>query len=162
MLVRLFLCLLVLLNFSFVTEAQLSKDKWAKGLIGTWFGKGIVMGDSVVYSAKVESVLANEFICIHLRDTAQRLAYIADIYIGYDSVNSSYVCHWLDDSGAKNSTILGTGKKHGDKVDFQFDYPGSPMQTSIAVTEQGWTFQSIFVTARGVAQTFGEVHFVRQ
>ena len=159
---RLLLCLLVLLSFSFVTEAQLSKDKWANTLVGTWLGKGFVMGDSVVYSAKIESVLSNEFICIHLRDTANRPAYIADIYIGYDSVSRSYVCHWMDDSGAKNSTILGTGKKHGDKVDFQFEYPGSPMQTSITVTDKGWAFQSIFVTARGVSQIFGRVVFVRQ
>lgn len=152
------LCLFVLQT---ANAQSISQDNWAKALCGEWLGKGVVMGDSVVYSAKTSYCLNDQFICIHLRDTARKPAYMADIYIGYDSSKNQYVCHWIDDSGAANSTILAYGKKRTTEqvVDFNFEYPGSPMVTSIGINPQGWDFQAIFITARGTPQTFGTVYF---
>lgn len=163
---RLSLAISFFFLFAIKVQAQsLEQNYWAKSLCGKWFGKGVVMGDSVVYSASIHSVLANNFLVINLSDTALKPAYVAAIYIGYDSGNARFICHWLDDSGANNSTILGYGKmKDRNLVEFQFDYPGSPMQTSIGLEEGAgaWFFNSIFVTARGTPQTFGEVHFYRR
>jgi len=155
----------VLLLLTLTTKAQsLSHDKWTNALCGEWLGKGVVMGDSVVYSATTSYCLSDQFICIHLRDTARKAAYMADIYIGYDSTKNEYICHWLDDSGTANSTVLGHGKKSTDQqsVNFAFEYPGSPMQTSIGLTKEGWAFQAIFITARGTPQIFGTVYFTRK
>ena len=154
----------ILLLVSKGMAQSLEQNYWAKSLCGKWLGKGVVMGDSVVYSASIQFELANKFLVISLRDTAFKPAYNAAIYIGYDSTQNTFICHWLDDSGAKNSTVLGYGKlENSGLMTFQFDYPNSPMQTSISLIENvdAWFFNSILLTARGTPQTFGEVHFIR-
>lgn len=110
-------------------SGEVFKDVLLDDLVGEWTMEGHVRGDSVTYDATASWVLRHQFLRVNMEDVQEPPEYVAHVYIGFDPETETYVAHWLDDSGGGPSKTLGTGRRDGDTLTFQFEYPQGPFRT---------------------------------
>jgi len=85
-------------------------------------------------------VLQHHFLQLHMKDVANPPRYEALVMIGYDPAEERYVAHWMDIYGGRLSA-MGHGRREGNSIEFQFDYPDGPFYNTFnwLPGEQGWT-----------------------
>lgn len=139
------------------SEPRPLHDAFHDRLTGTWTMTGHVMGDSVTYEADAEWVLGHQFLRLRMEDVNTPPEYVAHVYIGYDPEDEQYVAHWLDDTGGRASETLGYGKRDGNAVTFEFDYPEAPFHTTIEQTSgEAWHLLIRSKGENGAWSTFAE------
>ena len=112
-------------------------------LLGDWhvirrFGSGRTVENMV----HVEWVLNHQFLQLHYLDLAEPPHYEAMVFIGYDTAQHHYICHWLDSLGGGFSA-LGDGQRDaaGQSIEFTFNYPEGKLTNrfSFDPAAQTWT-----------------------
>ncbi|HEY1375283.1 MAG TPA: DUF1579 family protein [Gemmataceae bacterium] len=121
---------------------RIFRDDFIDKLAGDWTLTRKIRGREVRNTLKAEWVLNHQFLRLHMKDTADPPAYEAIVLIGYDHAGKRYVAHWCDTYGGKFSAV-GSGKRSGDAIEFEFQYPDGPFYNTFTWDAQakGWTFR---------------------
>jgi hypothetical protein len=140
------------------------RDTFLDNLVGDWhverkFGNGRMVENTV----HVEWVLNHQFIELHYRDVATTPKYEAMVFIGYDTGEQRYVCHWIDNFGGQFSA-LGHGKIDNEKraIEFTFDYRDGPFTNKFSFDPATKTWISLMrQQEKGEWKLFAEDKFTR-
>ena len=140
------------------------RDTFLDNLVGDWhverkFGNGRMVENTV----HVEWVLNHQFIELHYRDVATPPKYEAMVFIGYDTGEQRYVCHWIDNFGGQFSA-LGHGKIDNEKraIEFTFDYRDGPLTNKFSFDPATKTWISLMrQQEKGEWKLFAEDKFTR-
>jgi hypothetical protein len=118
------------------------KDDFIENLTGDWKLTRKIRGQEVGNTVKVEWVLNHQFLQIRMKDVAEPPTYEALVLIGYSYADKKYIAHWCDTYGGKYSAI-GYGKRSGDSIEFEFQYPDGPFYNTFTwdPKAKGWTFR---------------------
>jgi hypothetical protein len=121
---------------------RIFKDDFIENLIGDWKLTRKIRGNEVQNTVKVEWVLNHQFLQIHMKDITEPPTYEALVLIGYSYGDKQYIAHWCDTYGGKVSAI-GYGKRSGDSIEFEFQYPDGPFYNTFAwdAKVKGWIFR---------------------
>lgn len=137
----------------FVTAATLAaagpspelKDPFLDNLVGNWrverkFGSGRTAENTV----RAEWVLDHQFLLLHYHDVATPSKYEAMVFIGYNTGDQSYVCHWIDNFGGEFS-VLGSGKIDAERhaIEFTFNYKDGPFTNKFSFDQATRTWTSL-------------------
>jgi hypothetical protein len=116
------------------------KDDLIENLIGDWKLTRKIRGREVENTVKAEWVLNHQFLQLHMKDVARPPSYEALVLIGYSYENKRYVAHWCDNFGGKYSAV-GYGKRSGDSIEFEFQYPDGPFYNTFTwnAKAKSWT-----------------------
>jgi hypothetical protein len=127
---------------SFNGGKQTFNDELIENLVGDWKITRKIRGKEVKNRATVSWVLNHQFLKLHMKDVAEPPTYEAIVLIGYDHAGQSYVAHWCDTYGGGFSA-MGHGKRSGDSIEFQFQYPDGPFYNTFTWDPEakGWTFR---------------------
>ena len=118
------------------------RDDLIDKLAGDWKLTRKIRGRQVENTLKAEWVLKHQFLQLHMKDAADPPAYEAIVLIGYSYADKRYVAHWCDTYGGKFSAV-GYGKRSGDSITFEFQYPDGPFFNTFTYDAKagGWTFR---------------------
>ena len=99
------------------------RDDFLDKLVGEWrVERKFPSGRTLESTVRADWVLKHHFVELKYgcADTAPQ--YEADVFIGYDDLEQSYVCHWIDVFGGRYSA-LGRGKIDNEKrsIEFRFE-----------------------------------------
>ena len=111
--------------------AAVFEDALLQNLVGEWDLTREIRGETHKNRVKAEWVLKHQFLQIHMKDVNDPPAYEALVLIGYDHSDQRYVIHWLDNFGGKFSA-KGSGKRVGDSIPFEFQYPDGPFYNTFS------------------------------
>jgi hypothetical protein len=100
-------------------------DPFIENLVGDWRIRRKIRGKEVENTATAKWVLNHQFLELHMKDVADPPTYEAMVMIGYDHATGRYVAHWCDTYGGGFSA-MGRGKRSGDSIEFEFQYPDGP------------------------------------
>ncbi len=136
---------------------RIFKDNFIENLVGNWKLTRKIRGKVVENRVKVEWVLNHQFLRLHMKDVADPPAYEAIALIGYVHSDKKYVAHWCDTFGGKFSAV-GHGKRSGDSIAFEFQYPDGPFFNTFTwdAKAKGWTFKMESVGKDGKRVPFAE------
>jgi hypothetical protein len=96
------------------------EDPFLDNFVGDWHVERKVRGGHTEGSAiHGDWVLKHNF--IELRYGGPGAPYEANVFIGFDDSDKSYVCHWIDGSGARYSAV-GRGKLDKNKTTIVFRF----------------------------------------
>ena len=139
-------------------------DSLFQQLVGDWTMTGAVKGKPVSYRMHAEWVLQHTFFRIEMQDAAEPSEYQAMVYIGYDNVGDRFVAHWIDVFGGRFSETLGYGKRDGNAITFQFDYPDAPFFTTFTrdTASDGFRLEMKDHLADGSWRSFASWRLVRR
>jgi len=117
-------------------------DKLIENLVGDWKITRKIRGKEVENRATASWVLNHQFLELHMKDVAEPPTYEAIVLIGYDHAGRRYVAHWCDTYGGGFSA-MGHGKRSGDSIEFEFQYPDGPFYNTLTWdgVAKGWTFR---------------------
>jgi len=140
------------------------RDAFLDNLVGDWhverkFGNGRTAENTL----RAEWVLGHHFIELHYRDVATPPKYEAMVFIGYDTAEQRYVCHWIDNFGGQFSA-LGHGKIDNEKraIEFTFDYRDGPFTNKFSFDPATKTWMSLMrQQEKGEWKLFAEDKFTR-
>lgn len=140
------------------------RDSFLDNLVGDWhverkFGNGRMVENTVHF----EWVLNHQFIELHYRDVATPPKYEAMVFIGYDTGEQRYVCHWIDNFGGQFSA-LGHGKIDNEKrvIEFTFNYRDGPFTNKFSFDPATKTWISLMrQQEKGEWKLFAEDKFTR-
>jgi|SRR5437588_6255133 len=112
-------------------------------LVGDWhvtrqFGSGR-MAENTVHA---EWVLNHQFLELHYLDVARPPKYEAMVFIGYDTNQKRYVCHWIDVFGGGFSGLAeGKLDQAGHAIEFTFKNPDGKFTNRFTFDpeSQNWT-----------------------
>jgi len=107
-------------------------DDLLDNLAGKWSLTREIRGKTQQNTVEAEWLLNHQFLRIHMKDVATPPAYEAMIFIGYDNASERYVAHWIDIYGGRTSETLGYGKRNGNAIAFNFEYPDGPFHNTFA------------------------------
>lgn len=109
-------------------------------LAGGWAITGTVRGQPVRERADAEWVLGHQFLRFHRTQIDGPVETV--VHVGYDAVLQRYVVFRLDSFGARNGETIGYGRRTGDKLEFNFDYPTEPVKETWSwdAKEKTWQF----------------------
>src|SRR2546430_15204287 len=123
---------LILLLFLLLVNARAEpppslQDRFLDNFVGDWrvernMGKRGVKQTSV----RCEWVLNHQFMEFHYGAADAKPEYEAFVFIGFDTATKSYVCHWVDVFGAKDSA-LGSGKLDDKLLSMEFKFGGGEL-----------------------------------
>ena len=121
---------------------RIFKDDFIQNLVGDWKLTRKIRGTEVQNTLKAEWVLNHQFLQLHMKDVAEPPAYEALVLIGYSYDDQKYIAHWCDTYGGKFSAI-GYGKRSGDSIEFEFQYPDGPFYNTFTwdPKAKSWTFK---------------------
>ena len=133
------------------------KDDFIENLVGDWKLTRTVRGTEVKNAVKAEWVLNHQFLQVHMKDVANPPTYEALVLIGYSYADKQYVAHWCDTYGGKFSA-KGFGKRTGDSIEFEFQYPDGPFYNTFKwdAKAKGWTCRMEAVGKDGKRALFAE------
>jgi len=136
---------------------RIFKDEFIDNLAGDWKLTRRIRGKEVANTVKAEWVLNHQFLQLHMKDVADPPSYEALVLIGYSHADKQYIAHWCDNYGGKFSAI-GYGKRSGDSIEFQFEYPDGPFYNTFTwnAKAKGWTFRMESVEKNGKRALFAE------
>jgi len=119
---------------------RIFKDEFIDNLVGDWKLTRKIRGKVVQNKVRAAWVLNHQFLQIHMKDVAEPPAYEALVLIGYAHADKKYVAHWCDTFGGKFSAV-GHGKRAGDSIEFEFQYPDGPFYNTFTWDKEakGWT-----------------------
>jgi hypothetical protein len=154
----------ILAGSGLAAERAEFRDALLDNLVGDWhverkFGNGRMVENTV----HVEWVLNHQFIELHYRDLATPPKYEATVFIGYDTAEQRYVCHWIDNFGGQFSA-LGHGKIDNEKraIEFTFDYRDGPFTNKFSFDPATKTWISLMrQQEKGEWKLFAEDRFTR-
>ncbi len=113
---------------------QIFNDDLLDKLAGSWRLEGTLVGKPAHHTIQADWILNHQFLQIHEIGEIDRKTgkpgYEALPMIGYDNTSQRYVAHWIDVFGGRFSETLGYGTRHGNQIDFVFEYPDGPFHTS--------------------------------
>ena len=121
---------------------RIFKDAFIENLTGDWKLTRKIRGKEVANTVKAKWVLNHQFLQLHMKDPAHPPGYEAIVLIGYAHAEKKYVAHWCDTYGGKFSAV-GHGKRSGDSIEFEFQYPDGPFYNTFTwnAKAKGWTFR---------------------
>src|SRR5213075_2384252 len=99
------------------------KDPFLDNLVGDWsVTRKMSNGRMIESTMRGEWVLKHQFIQLHYNAGEKTEEYEALVFIGFDDISKSYVCHWLDVFGGRYSGV-GRGKLDPNLlgIEFRFD-----------------------------------------
>ena len=162
--ISVFLLLLVLLLDSGRAQPPPSlQDPFLDNFIGDWrvernMGKRGVKQTSV----HCEWVLNHQFIEFHYGVADARPEYEAFVFIGFDDSAKSYVCHWVDVFGAKDSE-LGRGKHDEKLLSIEFKFGKGELTNKFAFDPQTKMWTSLIrQVEKGEWTTFAEEKWTKK
>ncbi len=135
-------------------------------LVGAWELTGMAGGTALSQKVDGRVVLESNFVELHFQSTEPGEdgdpPYQATYYIGFDEADGVYILHLLDTFGAKYSRCLGTGKRAGNTIEFQFDYGGKPFRNVFKwhPDDGSWTFDLTY-EEDGETKEFADKRMVR-
>jgi hypothetical protein len=140
------------------------RDPLLDNLVGDWrverkFGSGRQAENTL----HVEWVLDHQFLELRYRDVATPPKYDAMVFIGYDTGEQRYVCHWIDNFGGEFSA-LGYGKidNEGRAIEFTFNYKDGPFINRFSFDSASKTWTSLMRQQdKGEWKVFAEDKFTR-
>ena len=117
------------------------RDDFIENLVGDWQLSRQIRGRTVANTVRAGWVLNHQFLQLHFEDVARPAEYEAIVLIGYHHAEEQYVAHWCDVYGGKYSAV-GIGRRSGDTIRFDFQYPEGPFSNTFAWDPQTkqWTF----------------------
>jgi hypothetical protein len=161
--------LLPVLCFLPLSAAQ-AVDDWRDlpdHMTGSWDLAGQVMGREAHHQVRAEWVLDRQFLSIR-EETAPdapktEKRYESLWFLGYDSVSERYVLHLLDVFGGRFSETLGYGTRHGDQIEFVFEYPDGPFRTTYHwnPADNTWQWRMKQKDKEGKWSEFADLRLVR-
>lgn len=106
------------------------EKEFLENLVGQWELHGR-MGDIVLQqSVEGKWTIGDLFIKLHFTSTLppvdDQLPYEAIYYIGYNQEYDNYVMHLLDTTQVGITCPVGTAKREGNEIPFQFNYETGP------------------------------------
>ena len=136
---------------------RIFKDEFIENLSGDWKLTRKIRATEVTNTCKADWVLNHQFLQIHMKDVADPPTYEALVLLGYSHADKQYIAHWCDTYGGKFSAI-GYGKRSGDSIEFQFEYPDGPFYNTFTwdAKAKGWTFRMESVEKNGKRVLFAE------
>lgn len=139
-------------------------DPFLDNFAGDWhvdrkFGSGRTAENAL----HAEWVLNHQFIELSYGLGETSPSYRADVFIGFDSADKTYVCHWVDIFGARYSAI-GRGKVDDQlrSIEFRFDSKEGGLTNKFTFDPQTKTWTSLIrQEENGKWQTFAEEKWTR-
>ena len=128
-------------------QSPAAMDSLLQRLAGTWDMTATVRGQKAKQWLRVDRVLKNRFVRLHILDLGTPPAYEALVFIGVDSVGERYIAHWMDDFGAAYSIPPGTGRAHGDTIFLDFPYPDGPFYDTFTYDRKANTWHFLLESA---------------
>jgi len=121
---------------------RIFRDDLLDTLVGKWVLTRKIRGQEVRNTLEAEWVLNHQFLQINMKDMATPPTYEAKVFIGYDNTSERYVAHWIDVYGGRFSETLAYGRRDGDSILLNFEYPDGPFHNELTwnATAKGWTF----------------------
>jgi hypothetical protein len=121
---------------------RLFKDEFIDNLVGKWKLTRQIRSKQVENTVEAEWVLNHQFLKLHMKDLADPPAYEAIVLLGYIHSDKKYVLHWCDTYGGKFAGV-GQGKRNGDSIEFEFQYPDGPFCNTFTwdAKNKGWVFR---------------------
>jgi hypothetical protein len=121
---------------------RIFKDDLIENLAGDWKLSRKIRGKELTNKLTAQWVLNHQFLELHMVDVADPPQYEAIVLIGYSYADKRYVAHWCDTYGGKFSAV-GYGKRTGDKIEFEFQYPDGPFFNTFSwdAKAKQWTFR---------------------
>ena len=140
------------------------KDRFLDNFVGDWkverkMGNGRIAQTSV----HCEWVLKHQFIEFHYGSADATPEYEAFVFIGFDDVDKTYVCHWLYVFGARYSA-LGRGKIDPNLIslEFRFGPKNGELTNKFTFDPQTKTWTSLIrQQEKGEWKTFAEEKWTR-
>jgi hypothetical protein len=104
-------------------------DEFLNKLVGSWSLTGNMGSTGLKQKVNARWVIQGQFLEVHCMDegsvTQSQPLYEAVYMLGYDSQTKEYSMHLFDTFGASFAQTVGVGKRHGDSVEFLFEYPSN-------------------------------------
>ncbi len=121
-------------------------------------GKGGVKQTSV----HCEWVLNHQFIEFHYGAADAKPEYEAFVFIGFDEAAKTYVCHWVDVFGGKDSE-LGRGKIDDKLLAIEFKFGNGDLTNKFTFDPKTKTWTSLIrQQEKGEWKTFAEEKWTRK
>ena len=100
-------------------------DSLLDHLAGDWHVTRKFASDRMVQNTvHAEWVLNHQFLELHYLDVARPSKYEAMVFIGYDTNQKRYICHWIDVFGGEFLGLAeGNLDRGGHAIEFTFQYP---------------------------------------
>lgn len=146
------------------TAAAASGEMLLERLVGQWRMEGTVRGRPVRYTLDATRVLQGKFVELRMEDVNRPAGYEARVFLGYDSVGSRYLAHWMDNFGPAFSIPHGTGAARGDTVEILFRYDAGPFRDRFVYHRPAdrWSFRLESADSTGAWRLFAEYQVRRR
>ena len=144
-------------------QPQPLQDSFLDHFVGDWrvernMGKRGMKEASV----RCEWVLNHQFIELHYGAADAKPEYEAFVFIGFDDAAKSYVCHWVDVFGAKDSA-LGRGKLDDKLLALEFKFGNGELTNKFTFDSQAKTWTSLIrQVEKGEWTTFAEEKWTKK
>jgi len=144
-------------------QPQPLQDPFLNKFVGDWrvernMGKRGVKQTSV----RCEWVLNHQFMEFHYGAADAKPEYEAFVFIGFDTATKSYVCHWVDVFGAKDSA-LGSGKLDDKLLSMDFKFGNGELTNKFTFDPPTKTWTSLIrQIEKGEWVTFAEEKWTKK
>ena len=127
-----------------------ARDDFLGHLVGDWHITRRMQSRTVENTMSARWVLGGMFVQMHMIDVARPPKYEAIVLVGHDPQRDRYVAYWCDSFGPGYSAE-GIGVRHGDTVEFTFQYENGPFVNTFAWhdADRTWTFRGENVSPSG-------------
>jgi hypothetical protein len=165
MTIRLFCGCLFLLTVT-IAQAQpppLLRDPFLDNFVGDWkVERKMGNGRTTQTSVHCEWVLKHQFLEFHYGASDATPEYEAFVFIGFDDTAKSYVCHWMDVFGGRDSE-LGYGKIDDKLLGIEFKFGKGELTNKFTFDPQTKTWKSLIRQIdKGEWKTFAEERWTKK
>ncbi len=144
-------------------QTQPPHDSFLDNFVGDWrVERNIGKRGMKETSVRCEWVLNHQFIEFHYGAADAKPEYEAFVFIGFDDAAKSYVCHWVDVFGAKDSA-LGRGKLDDKLLALEFKFGNGELTNKFTFDSQAKTWTSLIrQIEKGEWKTFAEEKWTKK
>lgn len=120
-------------------------DEFLDPLVGSWALTGTMGETELRQKVDAQWVVQGRFLRVHFMQEVQvpedQPLYEAVYMLGYDDGSDQYVMHSFDTFGAGYSRTVGVGSRHGDSVEFLFEYQSALFSNTFSWNQENmeWT-----------------------
>src|SRR5437016_3872188 len=139
------------------------QDRFLDNFVGDWKVERD-MGKRGLHQTTVhcEWVLNHQFIEFHYGAADAKPEYEAFVFIGFDEAAKTYVCHWVDVFGGKDSE-LGRGKIDDKLLAIEFKFENGDLTNKFTFDPKTKTWTSLIrQQEKGEWKTFAEEKWTRK
>ena len=162
MMVAVFFCAAIPL---FSAPPPALKDPFLDNFVGDWIvARKMGSGRATETTVRGEWVLKHQFIQLHYGVAEKEPEYEALVFIGFDDVAKTYVCHWVDVFGSHFSGV-GHGKLDPNLlgIEFRFDFKDGPLTNKFVFDADAKSWTSLIrQEENGQWKTFAEEKWTRK